>query len=125
MASKGKILIIDDEPDLVEAMKFRLEATGYKVLTSFDGKTGIDVAVAEKPDVILLDIMMPGMDGFEALRRIKINKAIQKIPAIVFSCGREEEGWAKRAVELGASGYVVKPFDTEALLFMIGKFCGK
>ena len=71
MDEKGKILIIDDEPDLVETMKSRIVTAGYSVDTAHDGMTGVKMAKEKKPNLILLDIMMPGIDGFETLKRLK------------------------------------------------------
>jgi len=122
MATKGKILIVDDEPDLLETMRFRLDAAGYEVFTASDGVTAINKAKENQPDLVIMDVMMPGIDGFEALKRLKEEAATKKIPAIIVSCGKEEEDWAKRSLQLGASGYIVKPFETESLLFTVGKF---
>ncbi len=125
MADKGKVLIIDDERDLLETMRSRLDASGYDVRVATDGITGIEVAQKDPPDLIILDIMMPGIDGFETLRRIREVGEIKDIPIVIFSCGSEEEEWARRALTLGSVGYVVKPFDSEALLFTVEKFIRK
>jgi DNA-binding response OmpR family regulator len=118
----GKILIIDDETDLLETMKYRLTSAGYDVVVSANGVDGIKVAKNAKPDVIILDVMMPGIDGFDTLERFKRDPATKDIPVIVSSCGSEEDAWAKKSLGLGAAGYVVKPFDAEALLFTVGEF---
>ena len=123
--SKGKVLIIDDEIDLLETMRSRLDASGYDVATSNDGINGMEKAKEFQPDLIILDIMMPGIDGFETLKNFKSEASIKHIPIVVFSCGSEEEEWANRAFELGSVGYVVKPFDSDALLFTVEKFISK
>lgn len=123
--SKGKVLIIDDEKDLLETMKFRLEAGGYDVVTAEDGQTGIEMAIKEHPDLIILDVMMPGMDGFDTLKKLKDEMETKGIPAIIFSCGAEEEVWAKRSLHMGAAGYVVKPFESDSLLFTVEKFVNR
>lgn len=120
--SKGKILIIDDEPDLLETMKFRLESAGYEVLAAQDAATGINKAKEYSPHLIIMDVMMPGMDGFVALQKLKKDFVTKNIPTLIFSCGKEEEDWAKKSLKLGAAGYVVKPFDAAALLFTVSKF---
>lgn len=125
MTLKGKILIIDDEPDLLETMRFRLDAAGYEVFTASDGITGINKAKENMPDLIIMDVMMPGIDGFETLNRLKSEAATKRIPAVILSCGREEEEWAKKSLQLGASGYIVKPFETDSLLFTVEKFVKK
>ncbi|MDP6686170.1 MAG: response regulator [Candidatus Omnitrophota bacterium] len=124
MAKKGKVLIIDDEPDLLETIRFRLDAAGYDVIVAEDGLTGIQKA-KEKPDLIIMDIMMPEIDGFETLKKLKEDEATKKIPTLIFSCGKEEEGWAKKALSLGAAGYIVKPFETDSLLFTVENFIKK
>lgn len=123
--SKGKILIIDDETDLLETMSFRLTAAGYEVITAANGLGGVRLAIESRPDMIILDIMMPGIDGFETLRRLKAGDPTKGVPTIICSCGSEEESWAKRSITLGAAGYIVKPFDTSALLFTVEKFIKK
>lgn len=125
MVKKGRILIIDDEADLLETMKYRLSAAGYDVITASDGESGIKRAKEESPDLIIMDVMMPGIDGFETLKRLKGESGTKSIPAIVFSCGKDEEEWAKKSLKGGASGYVVKPFDAEALLFTVERFMHK
>lgn len=120
--SKGKVLIIDDEPDLLETMKFRLESAGYEVFAAQDAVMGINKAKEQNPQLIIMDVMMPGMDGFEALQKMKKDITTKNIPTLIFSCGKEEEEWAKKSLKLGAAGYIVKPFDAAALLFTVGKF---
>jgi len=125
MSKKGKVLIIDDEPDLVETMQYRLDTAGYEVITASDGESGIKKAKENIPDLIILDVMMPGIDGFKTLRSLKQEVATKKIPTVVFSCGHDEEGWAKESLKLGAAGYIVKPFETESLLFTVERFTKK
>ena len=82
---KKRILVVDDEAHIVRIVKARLEANNYEVLTAYDGLSGIDNAVRFKPDLILLDIMMPVMDGYEVCRRLKADSMTSGIPIIVFS----------------------------------------
>lgn len=119
MADKKTILIVDDEEDILSTMSFRLEKAGYRVCTASNGIDGVEIASKEVPDIILLDIMMPGIDGFETLKRLKGDSVSKRIPVLIVSCGKAEEEWAKRALMLGAAGYVVKPFDTQSLLFTV------
>jgi len=123
--NKGKVLIIDDETDLLETMAYRLKSAGYEVITARDGKNGINKAKSENPDLIIMDVMMPGIDGFETLKGLKSGDDTKKTPVIVFSCGKEEEEWAKKSISLGASGYIVKPFEVNSLLFTVDKFVRK
>jgi len=71
MDIKGKILVVDDEADLLETMRFRLEAAGYEVITALDGAKALEVAQKIKPDLIIMDVMMPGVSGFDALQNLK------------------------------------------------------
>lgn len=120
--TKRMVLLVDDEADLIDTMSYRLEAAGYRVESAMDGASAVIKAEELKPELIIMDVMMPDVDGFEALSRLKKNAVTKKIPVIIFSCGKEEEGWAKRALTLGAAGYVVKPFEGDSLLFTVEKF---
>ncbi|MBU4478575.1 MAG: response regulator [Candidatus Omnitrophica bacterium] len=111
-----KILIIDDEPELVKAVEIRLKANGYEVEGAYDGKAGIDKAEKFKPDLVLLDIMMPGMDGQEVLKKLKENPETKTIPVIMLSAKSEAGDIVKSLVDGGACDYIVKPFfDGEML----------
>lgn len=125
MNKKGTVLIVDDELDLLETMRFRLEAADYEVITLLEGKKTIEIAEKIKPDLIILDIMLPGISGFDVLQKLKKNSETKEIPILIFSCGGEEEAWAKKSLDLGAAGYVVKPFDGDSLLFTVNKFIKK
>lgn len=114
-----KILVIDDEADLCTTIKAQLEASGFNVLAAFSGQEGIDKAKEYKPDLVILDLMMPGMDGFEACRKLK--KDFPSTPVIVLTA-LEQDDSAKRALSAGAEGYLVKPFEEDSLLFTIREF---
>src|SRR3989338_1933791 len=110
-----KILIVDDEAELVDLVKIRLEAVGYEVLKAFDGREGLDKAKLEKPDLILLDIMMPKMDGYKVCGLLKMDARYQKIPIVLFSAKAQKED-AQLAKEVGADLYITKPFEAAVLL---------
>lgn len=116
-----KILIIDDEQDLCETVKAQLESNNFKVATAKDGPEGLDKVKEYKPDLIILDLMMPGMDGFEVCRRLKKDTKTASIPVIVLTALDQEDA-AKKALSMGAEGYMVKPFEQDALLFTIREF---
>ncbi len=120
-----KILVVDDEPDLVKALKIRLESKGYKVVPAFDGEEGIKKVEEENPDLIILDIMMPKMDGFTTLKQLKkrcINRNIPLPPVIVLTAkGKMQDLFA---IE-GIKDYVVKPFEYQDLLDRIEKLLKK
>ena len=119
MQERGVILAIDDESDILENLDIRLSSSGYKVLKATDGTQGIAIAREDHPDLIILDIMMPGIDGFETLKILKGDGLTKSIPVVVVSSGNPDVEWAARSMELGSSGYIVKPFDGKDLLRVI------
>lgn len=118
---KGKILIIDDEPDIIETVSYILQARNFSVFTAIDGFDGIEQAKVYKPDLILLDIMMPGIDGYETCLKLKSDKDTKNIPVIMFTAKGESESVLK-AHKSGANDYIVKPFSLPTLLNKINKF---
>jgi len=109
-----KILIADDEEDVKFVIQLFLESKGYEIVTAFDGLDAIDKARAEKPDLILLDIMMPLIDGFEVCRKLKADKDTAGIPIVMISAASQTES-KKKGLEAGASDYIVKPFEPDHL----------
>jgi len=103
----SKILIIEDEKYLLELYKMKFEREGFEVVTAEDGREGIEAAIKEQPDLILLDIVMPGMDGFEVLNKLRENKKTKHLKVYIFSnLGQADE--IKAGFEHGADGYMVK-----------------
>lgn len=115
---KGKVLVVDDEHDLSKALKIRLKTRGYDVVLAYDSLQAILIANQEKPDLIILDIMIPGENGFIVTERLKQSQATCHIP-ILFLTG--VPGGEGRARKLGASGYIMKPYHPEKLLETIQK----
>jgi len=116
MAETKKILVADDEAQLALAIKIRLQSKGYEVLTASDGRAALDLAVKEQPDLILLDVMMPTMDGYSCLRELNTKLGRGKVPIIILTA-RDR---MKDLFELeGIEDYVVKPFDHEDLMVRI------
>ncbi len=116
-----KILIIDDEEDFCFFVKKNLEAiSNYEIITAHKGKKGIQIARKEKPDLILLDIMMPGIDGFEVLKRLKANDKTQDISVIMLTAKDEDESKIK-ASGLYCEDYLVKPVEKLVLRAKIQK----
>lgn len=109
-----KILVADDEEDVKMVVQLYLESKGYEILTAYDGLDAIDKAKNERPDLILLDIMMPIMDGFEVAKRLKNDPSTESIPIVMLSAASQTES-KERALKAGAVDYVVKPFDPEQL----------
>ena len=113
-----KILIIEDDRDIVEMITYNLKADGYEVLSAFTGKDGITVARRERPDLIILDIMLPVMDGFEVCRVLKSAEATACVPIIILSAKSQETDKIV-GLELGADDYVTKPFSPRELIARI------
>ena len=110
-----KILIVDDEKQMVEMMKMRLEANNYGVITAYDGQDGLDKAKKETPDLIILDLMLPKMDGYKVCGLLKHDARYSKIPIILFTARAQEEDKAM-GKDVGADAYITKPFDPGTLL---------
>lgn len=106
--AKKKILVVDDEVDFLEIIKIRLEASDYEVITAANGEEALKKVKNEKPDVVLLDILMPGIDGLEVLKRIR--KINDKLPVYIITAFSTEERF-KVADKFGASGFIVKTDD--------------
>ncbi|MDA0989517.1 MAG: response regulator [Verrucomicrobia bacterium] len=116
-----KILLVDDEPDFSAMIQMRLEASGYAVVTAINGADGIALAERERPDLIMLDVMMPGMDGFETLRRFRKINATQSTPVIMLTARGESRSIFK-AQNLGVTDYLIKPCDSKELLQLVAKY---
>ena len=113
--SRGKVLVVDDEEYIQHILNFSFGAEGYDVVTAADGEEGIKKAKSEKPDIIVLDIMMPKMDGYEACKRLKTDPSTKSIPVILLTAkGREVD--RKLGSQAGADDYVVKPFSPGRLI---------
>jgi DNA-binding response OmpR family regulator len=113
--SVKRILVIEDEPELVKALEVRLKAEGYDVISAFDGEEGLGKARSENPDLILLDIMLPKMDGFKVARLLKFDESHKNIPIIMLTVKTEEKDKAM-GMETGADEYITKPFEWDFLL---------
>src|SRR6476661_2905108 len=109
------ILVIDDNNELRENTAEILELAGYKTLTAENGKKGVDVALAEKPSLIVCDIMMPELDGYGVLHLLRKNPDTQNIP-FIFLTAKTERGDFRKGMEMGADDYITKPFDDIELL---------
>ena len=115
-----KILIIDDEENIVLLAETNLEMCGYKVITAQDGKQGLEMAQKEKPDLIILDIRLPEIDGWEVCRRLKNSTDTRNIP-IVFLTAHAQENDINKGLSLGAEEFITKPFIPEDMAQRIKK----
>jgi two-component system alkaline phosphatase synthesis response regulator PhoP len=113
--AKKKILVVDDEEDILELVRYNLAREGYKILCASSGEDGLKAAKAEKPNLIVLDLMLPGIDGLDVTRRLKADDATRKIP-IVMLTAKGEESDIVTGLELGAEDYITKPFSPRVLV---------
>jgi CheY-like chemotaxis protein len=118
LRNRKKILVIDDEPELIKAVEIRLKSIGYEVALSYDGRAGIDKAKEIKPDLILLDLVMPIMDGYVVANELKDDPETKHIPIIILTASRRKDLKA-RCRELGVASFIMKPFETSDLLNMV------
>jgi len=119
-----RILVVDDETQLVEMVKMRLEANGYEVLSAYDGQEALDKARAEKPDLMILDLMLPKLDGYKVCRMLKFDEKYKSIPIILFTA-RVQESDKETGSQVGADAYITKPFEPQVLLAKIKELLGE
>lgn len=115
----GTILAVDDQDDNLALLDGILSAKGFTVLTALDGPTGLRLAHERRPDLILLDLAMPGMDGFEVLTRLRQDRAMARIPVIILTANYREPAMVERGLELGATEYLTKPIQMDELVVRI------
>ena len=108
MEQKKRVLIVEDEKSIVDILRFNLEKEGYAALTAYDGEAGLDQALKENPDLILLDVMLPKMNGFDVCRILREKGS--SVPVIILTA-REEETDKVLGLEIGADDYITKPFS--------------
>jgi len=108
------VLVADDDPDILALVRFRLEQDGYEVLSAPDGETALDLVLARPPDLALLDVMMPRLDGYQLTRRLRDHGPTATIPIILLTA-RVQDPDLEQGFEAGANDYVTKPFSPQAL----------
>src|SRR5687768_5167245 len=113
--NKGTILVIDDEKDLLELVGYNLKKEHFDVIVTSDGASGLEIAVKHRPDLIVLDLMMPGMDGLEVCRELRDDSRTARIPIIMLTA-RATEADRVVGLEMGADDYVTKPFSPRELV---------
>ncbi len=116
-----RILIIEDEEDIVEMTRMRLESCGFQVEAALAGNLGLEKAITFKPDLILLDIIMPDIDGWEVCRRLRAHPATKETPVIILTAAQSTQ-LEKNVKEVGANQVVLKPFNDADLIDIIKKF---
>jgi two-component system phosphate regulon response regulator PhoB len=113
--AKEKILVVDDEEDILELVRYNLTKEGYQVTCAATGEKGLQKAKADRPDLVLLDLMLPGMDGLDVCRELKANPDTSRVP-IVMITAKGEDADIVTGLELGADDYITKPFSPRVLL---------
>lgn len=117
------ILIVDDAPNIVLSLEFLMKQEGYTVYTAVDGEEALEKVRAHKPNLVLLDVMMPKLDGYEVCRQIRANPAWQEVRVIMLTAkGRDVE--RQKGLELGADAYITKPFSTRDLMEKVNTVLG-
>lgn len=116
--ARGRILVIDDERDLIELVRYNLEKEGFTVQGAEDGESGLAQAIRELPDLIVVDLMLPGVDGLDVCRSLRFDKRTARIPIIMLTA-KSEESDRILGLELGADDYVTKPFSPRELVARI------
>jgi CheY-like chemotaxis protein len=121
--SKATVLIVDDEPFNIEVLEQAMEESEYQVLTASNGKEAWEKIQSEEPDLILLDLMMPVMDGFQVLAKIKEDSMLRNIPVIIVSAENDSKSVVK-GIKQGAEDYLTKPIDPAQFLKKVKEFLG-
>lgn len=121
--SKATVLIVDDEPFNIDVLEQALDGTEYQVVTASNGKEAWEKIRSEEPDLILLDLMMPIMDGFEVLAKVKDEPMLRDIPVIIVSAENDSKSVVK-GIKQGAEDYLTKPVDTAQFLKKVKEFLG-
>jgi DNA-binding response OmpR family regulator len=115
---RPRILIVDDEPDLLSVLRFGLEAEGFDVIEASDGERGLDLARTERPDLLVLDLMLPRMDGYKVCRALKFDERYRRLPIFILSA-RSGETDRRLALDLGADDFITKPYEVRDLVARI------
>jgi adenylate cyclase len=123
MNQKPKLLIVDDEAYNVDYLEQELEECGYQIITAFNGKEALDKIRREQPDLVLLDLMMPIVDGFAVLSEIKADNDLREIPVIIVSAATDSKSIVK-GVKQGADDYLTKPVDADLLVQKVKEYLG-
>ncbi len=119
-----KILIVDDEADLVETVRFPLEMEGFNVLVSYNGEDALNQARKEKPDLIILDLMLPKLDGYKVCRLLKFDEKYKHIPILMLTAKTQEKDKIL-GMETGADEYITKPFEMDDLMEKVKAYLNK
>jgi DNA-binding response OmpR family regulator len=118
------VLAADDDEDILALVSFRLERAGYTVIVAHDGEEALELAVREQPDLAVLDVMMPKLDGFEVTRRLRAEEATRRMPIILLTA-RSQDADVQQGFDAGADDYVRKPFSPDELRVRVQAILGR
>ena len=118
--ANNKVLIVDDDEHIVELIKLYMDKEGFDTVTANNGKKAVELFKSEAPAIVILDVMMPEMDGYEAIGKMKSNTTLQKIPVIAITA-QAMTGDREKCLEAGADGYISKPVNVDELLVLLKK----
>jgi DNA-binding response OmpR family regulator len=118
------ILVADDEEDLRELVSYRLSRSGYEVVEAVDGQEALELATERTPDLMVLDVMMPRLDGYELTRRVREEDSLRSVPVILLTA-RSQETDVSRGFEVGADDYLKKPFNPDELVARVRAVLGR
>jgi DNA-binding response OmpR family regulator len=119
-----RIVVADDEPDVRELIAYRLGRSGYEVVEAHDGEEALRMALAEPPDLVVLDVMMPKLDGYELTRRLRAEEATRRVPVILLTA-RAQEDDVSQGFAAGADDYLKKPFNPDELVARVRAVLGR
>ena len=112
---KKRILLVEDEPNIVVSLTFLLERAGFDVATETNGQKALETILEDPPDTLVLDVMLPGLDGFEILRRVRADQRVEKLPVLMLTAKGQRED-RKNALEFGADKFITKPFSNAKVI---------
>jgi DNA-binding response OmpR family regulator len=119
-----RILVVDDEPDIMDVATVRLKHLGYEIIPAIDAEEALAILQNDTPDLILLDLLLPKMQGDELCKKLKIDDKYKNIPVILFTASAVRTGLPDRVKEMGADACIMKPFEPEELLEKVRRFIG-
>ncbi len=118
------LLVVDDEPEIVRMVAKIFEARGHRVVTGKDGQEALDLVAKERPDLLLLDLDLPKLDGWEVCRRLKADPALRGLPVVMMTAAHVSQEAAQRGIDAGADEYVQKPFLRDVLVHNVERLLG-
>lgn len=119
-----RVLLAEDEPNIVESLTFLLERVGFKVMVETDGRKALDAVIDEQPDLLILDVMLPEMDGYEVLRQLRSDRRTKQLPVVMLTAKGQRED-RETALECGADLFITKPFANSDIVAAVKKLLGE